>query len=132
MDMEIRRASADDLPDILALVKQYPDVLVQDHLPEAKEFFVAEENGQIVGCCALEVYSQRLAEIRSLAVAKEHHGKGIGTELIEACLEAAKEKGVYEVISITSAVPLFEKHGFGTFKNEKYALIKVLGSNSNT
>ena len=124
--MHIRQANAEDFPSIKALIAQYPEVLVQDHLPDPEEFFVAEENGTIVGCCALEVYSQRLAEVRSLTVAKEHQGKGIGTALIAMCLNAAKERGVYEVLTITSALPLFEKHGFGTFKNEKYALIKVL------
>ncbi|MDE2185120.1 MAG: GNAT family N-acetyltransferase, partial [Alphaproteobacteria bacterium] len=68
----------------------------------------------------------RLAEVRSLAVAKEHQGKGIGTALIEACLRQAKELGVQELIAITSALPLFEKYGFSTFKGEKFALIKVL------
>ena len=125
--MTIRQATGDDWDAVVALIRQYPEVLVQEHLPDAREFFVAEEGGKIVGCCALEVYSQRLAEVRSLAVAKEHQGKGIGTGLIEACLAAAKEKGVQEVLTITSALPLFEKHGFGPFKNEKYALIKVLG-----
>jgi len=125
--MKIRQAGAEDFSSIKALIGQYPEVLVQDHLPEPHEFFVAEEGGTIIGCCALEVYSQRLAEVRSLAVAKEHQGKGIGTALIERCLEEAKARGVYEVLTITSALPLFEKHGFGTFKGEKYALIKVLG-----
>lgn len=124
--MDLRRASKKDQEAILALIREYPEVLVQDHLPEPEEFFVAEEDGAIVGCCALQIYSQRLAEVRSLAVAKRHQGKDIGTALIERCLQAAKEKGVYEVLTITSAVPLFERQGFGTFKNEKYALIKVL------
>jgi len=126
--MDIRRSSAHDGPAIIELIREYPEVLVQDHLPSIESFFVAEENGAIVGCCALEIYSQRLAEVRSLAVAKDHQGKGIGTALIEMCLKEARERNVYEVLTITSTVPLFEKHGFGTFKNEKYALIKVLGN----
>ena len=125
--MQIRQANAEDFPSIKELIEQYPEVLVQDHLPDAEEFFVAEEQGKLIGCCALEVYSERLAEVRSLAVAKEYQGKGIGTALIERCLEEAESKGVYEVLTITSALPLFGKHGFGTFKGEKYALIKVLG-----
>ena len=124
--LEIRRASKEDWNAILSLVQLYPDVLVQEHLPEPDEFFVAEEDGVIIGCCALEVYSKRLAEIRSLAVAKEYQGKGIGTALIRRCLEAAKEQGVHEVLTITSALPFFEKRGFGTFRSEKYALLKTL------
>ena len=131
--MNIRPATKDDWDAILGLIVQDPEQLMQDHLPDPGAFFVAvttdpsTSSGQVVGCCALEVYSQRLAEIRSLAVAKEFQGKGIATALIEHCLEAAKKRDVYEVLTITGASTLFEKHGFGTFRNEKYALIKVLG-----
>ncbi|MCR4280747.1 MAG: GNAT family N-acetyltransferase, partial [Candidatus Kaiserbacteria bacterium] len=82
--------------------------------------------GRIVGCCALEVYSKRLAEIRSLAVTRRYQGKGIATKLIETCLELAKKRGAYEVLSITGASKLFKRNGFGTFNKEKYALIKIL------
>lgn len=125
--MTIREAAKADWPGIQALIKEFPDQLVQEHLPEPHEFFVAEESGAIVGCCALEIYSQRLAEIRSLAVASEHQGKGIASALVEACVQRAAEKAVYEVLSITGAPEFFEKKGFRTFHNEKYALIKVLG-----
>ncbi len=125
--MNIRQATAQDFPAIQHLIAQYPEQLLQDHLPGSEAFFVAEENAAIVGCCALEIYSKRLAETRSLAVDKAFQGKGVGTALIERCLEAAKERGVYEVLAITGSNSLFEKHGFGTFKNEKYALIRVLG-----
>ena len=53
-------------------------------------------------------------------------GKGIATALIEACMKSAKEKKVYEVLTITGATGLFEKHGFGTFNKERFALIKIL------
>ncbi|RJQ34791.1 GNAT family N-acetyltransferase [Candidatus Parcubacteria bacterium] len=122
----IRPATSEDAAAIKDLIAQYPDQLVQDHVPQVDEFFVAEEDNKVIGCCALEIYSQRLAEIRSLAVAKEYQGKGVGTALIEQCLAKARARNVQEVLSITSAVPLFEKQGFGTFKNEKFALIKVL------
>lgn len=124
--MTIRKATEADLPAIREIVSLYPDKLMQSHLPRPEEFFVAEEDGTLVACCALEVYSERLAEVRSLAVRSEHQGKGIGTALIDACLEEAKRRHVYEVITITGALGLFEKYGFGAFKNEKYALIKVL------
>ena len=124
--MDVRRATPEDFPAILGLVREYPDKLIQVHLPEPAEFFVAIEDGEIVGCCALEVYSKRLAEIRSLAVTKSFQGKGIATKLIETCLRLAKKRGAYEVLSITGASKLFKKNGFGTFNKEKYALIKIL------
>ena len=124
--MIIRKASKKNLPAILKLIGEHPEQLMQHHLPKTSEFLLAILDENIVGCCALEIYSKRLAEIRSLAVNKNFQGRGIATELVKSCLELAKKKKVYEVISITSASKLFEKHGFGTFKNEKYALIKIL------
>ncbi|MBI5470208.1 GNAT family N-acetyltransferase [Candidatus Kaiserbacteria bacterium] len=125
--MKTRKASLKDFPAIRALIKAFPDKLLQDHLPPIGSFFVAIEDTQIVGCCALEIYSKRLAEIRTLAVAKEYQGRGIASELVAKCLADAKKKRVYEVLSITGAVALFEKQGFGTFNKEKYALLKILG-----
>ena len=124
--MTVRRAKAEDFPAIEGIIRQFPEQLMQVHLPEPKEFFVAEESGTLVACCALEVYSKRLAEIRSLAVLPQHQGRGIASKLIDACLTAAKDEGVYEVISITGSPAFFEKHGFGTFNKEKYAMIRIL------
>lgn len=123
--MNIRKASSKDMPAILKLIGEYPDKLMQNHLPRASAFFVATEGRQVVGCCALEVYSKRLAEIRSLAVTKNFQGKGIAQQLIRACLQAAKKNDVCEILCITGAPRVFEKYGFGTFKKEKYALIKI-------
>ena len=124
--MHIRKATEKDFSSIKKIIAQYPETLVQDHLPRPGEFFVAEEDDAIVGCCALEVYSQRLAEVRSLAVLPEHQRKGIARQLVEKCLAEAEALNIYEVLAISDANSLFEKYGFGTFKNEKYALIKIL------
>ena len=124
--MKVRKARAADLPGILRLVHEHRAHLLQNHLPRASNFFVAVENKSIVGCCALEIYSKRLAEIRSLAVTKRFQGRGIATKLIETCLKLAKKKRIYELLTITGAAKLFGKHGFHTFKQEKYALLKVL------
>lgn len=124
--MKIRKATTTDLPALLELIKQYPDKLMQSHLPRISKFFIAVKDKRIVGCCALEIYSKRLGEIRSLAVAKDEQGKGIATKLIGHCLRLAKRQDVYEILSITSAHELFEKRGFKTFNKERFALLKVL------
>lgn len=124
--MTIRKAIEADIAAIKGIIAQFPDTLMQVHLPRPDEFFVAENDGKIIGCCALEVYSQRLSEVRSLAVLPDFQGKGIATSLVAACLEEASALGVYEVLTISGATGLFEKQGFATFKKEKYALIKVL------
>jgi amino-acid N-acetyltransferase len=126
--MRIVRASFAQMPAIRRLIRANPGKLLQENLPRAGEFFVAkDEKGRVMGCCALAVYSKRLAEIRSLAVDEAHQGKGIGTALIERCLAEARKKKIYEVLTVTSEKALFAKQGFDTFNEEKYALLKVLG-----
>ena len=124
--MIIRQAEAKDYKNIKALIAKFPKQLLQYNLPKAKEFFVAEHQGKIVACCALEVYSKRLAEVRSLVVDTEFQSKGLGSKLIKQCLAKAKKLHIYEVLSVTGAIKLFEKQGFKMFNSEKYALIKVL------
>lgn len=124
--IKIKKASAKDLPTIKRLIKMYPRQLMQMHLPRTDQFFLAAADGRIVGCCALEIYSKRLAEIRSLAVEKSFQGKGIGTKLIRHCLALADRERIAEVLAITGAVILFERAGFKTFRKEKFALLKIL------
>ncbi len=114
------------MPAIRGLIREFPDTLMQDNLPPSEAFFVATEGERIVGCCALEIYSKRLAEIRSLAVTKDFQRKGIAKQLIQTCVAEAKEHGVYEILCITGTQDIFEKYGFGPFNKEKYALIKIL------
>ena len=124
--MNIRQAAVKDLPAIKQLIVRHPKQIIQNHIPKAKDFFVAEQDGAIVACCALEVYSRRLAEVRSLVVDEEFQRRGIASKLIKQCLKRAKALKIYEVLSITGAVSLFERQGFKTFNNEKYALLKMM------
>jgi amino-acid N-acetyltransferase len=85
--------------------------------------FVAVVKGRIVGFAALEVYSKKLAELRSLAVAEDWQGQGIGRRLVEACVNLAKERRVFEVMTITSTDQFFRRCGFDfTLPGEKKAL----------
>ncbi len=89
-------------------------------LPHA---FVALHDGQIVGCAALEIYSKKLAEVRSLAVNPEYRGRGIGKKLVQACVDRAKERNIFEVMAITSTEEFFKACGFDfTLPGEKKAL----------
>ena len=124
--MKIRKATRQDKGRIKKLIGLFPGALIQNHIPDIKYFFVGEDLGKIVGCCALEIYSKRMAEIRSLAVAKSYQGQGIATKLIEHCMELARQKKIYEVLAITHRAKLFNRFGFNTFHKEKLALLKVL------
>jgi|FLYN01.1.fsa_nt_gi N-acetylglutamate synthase-like GNAT family acetyltransferase len=125
----VRRATEADIPAIEAFIEPFVDEgkllpRTYDELTELlPNFFIAELGGQIVGCAALEVYSRKLAEIRSLAVAPEMQGKGIGKLLVEACIQLAREKNVLEVMAITSSEGFFKSCGFDfTLPGEKKAL----------
>ena len=86
-------------------------------------YFVAEDAGQIIGCAALEIYSAKLAELRSLVVAPGYQGHGIGKQLVEACVNKAREENVLEVMAITSSEEFFRTCGFDfTLPGEKKAL----------
>ena len=85
--------------------------------------FVAEANGRLVGFAALEIYSKKLAEIRSLAVDSSMQGQGVGSQLVNRCVERARERDVLEVMAVTSADEFFMKSGFDfTLPGEKKAL----------
>lgn len=88
-----------------------------------KHGFIAECEGRIVGFAALEIYSKKLAEVRSLAVAPEFQGHGIGKRLVEACIDLARNRNILEVMAITSSDGFFKSCGFDfTLPGEKKAL----------
>lgn len=121
--VQIRTARPGDMPAIRRLIRLHADKLMQTDLPGRQSFFVAETpDGRMVGCAALQVYSKRLAEVRSLAVDPEYGLQGVGKRLVEACQARARERGVRQVLAVTSAVGFFEKSGFSTFKQERVAL----------
>jgi amino-acid N-acetyltransferase len=85
--------------------------------------FLAECDGRIVGFAALEIYSSKLAELRSLAVAAEFQGRGIGKSLVQSCGELARRNHVFEVMAITSSEEFFQHCGFDfTLPGEKKAV----------
>jgi amino-acid N-acetyltransferase len=85
--------------------------------------FVAECDGAIVGFAALEIYSSKLAELRSLCVDANYQRMGIGSQLVEACVSKAKERRVYEILVVTSSDEFFRRCGFDfTLPGEKKAL----------
>ena len=73
---------------------------------------VSGEQETCVGFSAVEVYSTKLAELQCLAVDKAHHGTGIGSVLVNACVQRANELGVMEVLAISSSEDFFQRCGF--------------------
>lgn len=119
MDYAVRRAKTSDVRAIRALVDANVDsgrlldkptvTLFED----IQEFWVATTpDGEIAGCGALHVMWEDLAEIRTLAVAAGHQGRGAGNLLVAALLEIARGVGVSRVFVLTFAVSFFRRHGF--------------------
>jgi len=122
--MGLRKAILQDSVGIYSLINAYAKegLLLPRSLnsiyENIRDFWVYEEDGQLIGCCALHIVWEDLAEIKSLAVAKNMRGKGIGTRLVQACLMEAKELGVKRVFVLTYSVDFFEKLGFYTIPKE--------------
>ena len=75
-------------------------------------FLVYIEDEDIVACCSLEIYCKKLSEIRSLFVLPDYRNKGIATELINECIDMAREATVLELLIVTDHIDLFERCGF--------------------
>lgn len=120
MEYAIRRARTGDVRAIGRLVDDNVDSgrllgkAIVTLYEDVQEFWVAEsiEDGQIVGCGALHVMWEDLAEIRTIAVRADCQGKGVGHRLVEALLGSARELGVRRLFVLTFAVGFFAGHGF--------------------
>lgn len=123
MGVKIRKARKTDYQHILDLVKKYPKIIVEPY-PKWRKYFVAADNKKIIGCCALEIYSPKIAEVRSIAVIPKYGKKGIGKQLIAKCLEITEKRDVHEVFVVTSIPKYFNKLGFDFVQGEKYILFK--------
>lgn len=77
-----------------------------------RDFYVWEEDGAVVATVCLQICWEDLAEVRSLAVADGHEGRGIGRRLVEACLEEARQLGLKRVFALTYKPVFFGKLGF--------------------
>jgi amino-acid N-acetyltransferase len=120
MEHTIRRAQTRDIRAIAGLVAD--NVASGRVLSKAtvtlyedvQEFWVAERASDraVVGCGALHVMWEDLAEIRTIAVHDSCQGQGIGHRLVEALLGSARQVGVARVFVLTFAVGFFAHHGF--------------------
>ena len=115
---------------IRGLIRLFPGQLVQKNLPRVSSFFVATTGDKIIGCCALQVYSKRLAEVRSLAVHPDYQEQRVAAKLVERCTERAREQGIKELFAVTSRTSFFERLGFATFRREKTAMFLELSGHT--
>lgn len=114
----IRKAKISDVPSIHKLVNSYAanGLMLPRPLSELyeniRDFYLAENNGEIIACAALHINWEDLAEVKSLAVAVDEQKKGLGKKLVDACMEDAKELGASTVFCLTYQPGFFKKQGF--------------------
>jgi amino-acid N-acetyltransferase len=116
--MTVDKARIGDATSMHRLINHFADE--GEMLPRAlsqiyeniRDYFVARDGGEVVGCVALHVNWLDLAEVRSLAVDVKSQNQQIGSLLVKACLDEAKELGLPAVFSLTNKPVFFEKQGF--------------------
>lgn len=111
------KADAEAIVDLLT-----PNVAKQIVLPRTADdvrahignFHVARGHGHpgLAGCVALRDFGDGLQEIRSLVVAPEHAGQGLGSLLVKTAIELAVARHAKRVFTLTVRPNLFLHLGF--------------------
>ncbi|HUW77733.1 MAG TPA: amino-acid N-acetyltransferase [Candidatus Nanopelagicaceae bacterium] len=116
--MEIRAARTADVKGIRKLIDQYSlqrRLLSKETVTlfeSVQEFVVAVDDGEVIGCGALHVIWEDLAEVRTVAVQEQFHGKGVGHAILEAVFLRARELGIRRLFCLTFETEFFARHGF--------------------
>ena len=118
MAIEIRPARTQDIPGIRTLIDTYTlggrllnkeTVMLYE---DVQEFTVAVNGNEVVGCGALHVLWEDLAEVRTVAVVDNLKGQGVGHQILEAIINRARTVGVSRVFCLTFETAFFARHGF--------------------
>ena len=117
-DIKVDRARVSDANSMHRMISHFADK--EEVLPRAlseiyediRDYFVVRKRGRVIACAALHVTWVDLAEIRSLAVNEQEQNQKIGSSLVQACLEEAKDLGIPRVFCLVRKPAFFEKHGF--------------------
>ena len=116
--VQVRNATVGDGKAICALIREYAEHdkmlfrSMADIYENIQTFVVAEAEGKVVGCGALQVIWSDLAEIKSLAVEKARVGTGVGKAIVLGALEKAGVLGIGRVFALTMEPGFFKKLGF--------------------
>ena len=107
-----------DVKAIQRLIAEYArkgDMLprsLSDIYENLRDYFVYEDGGDVIGSAAIHIMWEDLAEVRSLAVQEGRMRRGVGTQLVEACISEAIVLGIARVFALTYKPEFFEKLGF--------------------
>jgi amino-acid N-acetyltransferase len=115
----IRKARMADVKAIQRLIAEYArkgDMLprsLSDIYENLRDYFVYQDGGgEVIGSAAIHIMWEDLAEVRSLAVQDGKMRRGVGTQLVEACISEAIVLGIARVFALTYKPEFFERLGF--------------------
>ena len=113
----IRRARISDVRGLKSIIDGYSGrVLLSKELvtlyESVQEYWVAELDGELVGCGAIHVLWEDIAELRSIAVLPTATGQGVGHGLVDALISVAKDLGLARLFVLTFETSFFAGHGF--------------------
>lgn len=121
----IRKAKIGDIKGIQSLINSFAkkDEMLPRSLNELyehlRDYWVYEKNKKIIGCCALHISWEDLAEVKALAVDAKYQRNGVGTELVQACLAEAQVLGAKKVFALTYKPEFFKKLMFKQIKHDQ-------------
>ena len=116
--ISVRPARTSDVKAIRELVDSYaaPGQMLSKETvtlyESVQEFLVAEKDGVVVGCGALHVLWEDLAEVRTVAVVERLRGTGVGHQILQAIEDRARGIGVKRIFCLTFETQFFGRHGF--------------------
>jgi amino-acid N-acetyltransferase len=114
----LRKAKISDVKEIQKLLTNYASrgEMLSRSLSELydslRDFYIYEEEGKVLGTSALHIVWEDLAEVRSVAVAEDAGRRGIGSQVVSACLEEARQLGLKRLFCLTYKPDFFAKFGF--------------------
>ena len=117
--MKLRYAQTADAEEICSLINYYAERGLMLHksmesiYDALREFQVAlDDEGRVIGCIAVDIFWSNLAEVKSVAVAPNSVGQGIGGRLLKSAIEDACRMGVKRLFTLTYEQAFFERQGF--------------------
>jgi amino-acid N-acetyltransferase len=124
----IRPATIHDVPRIQGIINSHAELgkmlfrsLAQLY-EDLRDFAVYERDREVVGCVGLSILWADLAEVRSLAVDEPYRGRGIGSRLVEWCVDEARRLQIRRLMTLTYEQRFFEKLGFEVVAKETLPL----------
>ncbi len=116
--MVVALPTVEDVPELFQLIEIYSQTGIiikrssEEITKNINNFRVVKDSSKVVGCVSLFIYSSDLAELRTLIVAPDYHGRGIGSLLVERVKKWSQELKVSKLFTLTTQVTFFQRHGF--------------------